>query len=266
MNSYFEFAKLRFKEKIQYRTTAIAGLVTQFAWGFLQIILFTTLMNGNDSKEITMGNLPTFIWLQQALFSLTNIFREDGTIYNDIISGNIVFDMSRPLNIFSIWFYKNLGLRIANGILKGIPVILITLFLSPGFKLNLPHNVTYFILFLISLLFTIIISILLSMFQYAVALRTINFSGIKQFYGLLIDTLQGSFIPLFFYPTNIRKVLEILPTGNTYYLTNRFYYGDFPLNEAIYRLAFQGLQCIILYFFIRYIIERNVRKIIVQGG
>ncbi len=40
MNKYLSFFRLSFTMGLQYRAAALAGIVTQFAWGFLEILVF----------------------------------------------------------------------------------------------------------------------------------------------------------------------------------------------------------------------------------
>ncbi len=40
MKKYFSFFRLRFAMGLQYRVAALAGIATQFAWGFMQIMVF----------------------------------------------------------------------------------------------------------------------------------------------------------------------------------------------------------------------------------
>ncbi len=40
MKKYLSFFRLRFAMGLQYRTAALAGIITQFAWGFMEIMIF----------------------------------------------------------------------------------------------------------------------------------------------------------------------------------------------------------------------------------
>lgn len=40
MKKYLSFFRLRFAMGLQYRTAALAGITTQFAWGFMEIMIF----------------------------------------------------------------------------------------------------------------------------------------------------------------------------------------------------------------------------------
>ena len=40
MKKYLSFFRLRFIHGLQYRTAAVSGMVTQFVWGSMEILLF----------------------------------------------------------------------------------------------------------------------------------------------------------------------------------------------------------------------------------
>lgn len=54
MKAYISFFKLRFNFGIQYRSTAVVGIITQFTWGFMQILLYTAFYKANP-ENFPMG-------------------------------------------------------------------------------------------------------------------------------------------------------------------------------------------------------------------
>ena len=66
MKKYLSFFKLRFAMGLQYRAAALAGIVTQFAWGFLEILMFRAFYRADASAfPIDFSALSSYIWLQQ---------------------------------------------------------------------------------------------------------------------------------------------------------------------------------------------------------
>ena len=45
MSTYVALFRIRFTNSLQYRTAALAGLITQFAWGLMQILAFLVLLS-----------------------------------------------------------------------------------------------------------------------------------------------------------------------------------------------------------------------------
>lgn len=266
MRLYLAFIKLKIKEGIQYRANTVAGIMTQFFWGFIEITIFTRLIELSPVSEITRNNLATFIWLRQALFSFTAIYREDTSIYKEIQNGDIAYQLTKPMSIYSNWFSRNLAHRLVEGLKKALPLFIICPLLNEPYRMGLAKDYYYLIIFLISLIFTILISIVLSMVPYAIAILTINFTGFKNFYVILIDMLQGAYIPIFFYPLAIRRILELLPTGNGYYISNRIYYGDFSYSLAMVKIGGQIFNLLIIYILTKLLIDWAIKRLVIQGG
>ena len=69
--------KIRFINTLQYRTAAFAGVLTQFAFGLLYILLFRAFYaQGNVPENFTLDQMTSYIWLQQMFFVLFYILRQ----------------------------------------------------------------------------------------------------------------------------------------------------------------------------------------------
>ena len=84
------FFKLEFNQAIQYRASALVGVLTQIAWGLMYIFLYSSFMNNSvGSTDMTIEQMSTYIWLQQGFLMLINIWRIDPKIFADIKTGNV---------------------------------------------------------------------------------------------------------------------------------------------------------------------------------
>ncbi|WMB28731.1 hypothetical protein N1496_04540 [Streptococcus didelphis] len=119
MRTYLGIFKIRFISTIHYRTAALAGIMTQFAWGSLLILMFKTLYKHNSSAfPMTMKELSDYIWIQQALLNLFAIWIYDNSIFEDIISGQVAYQFARPIDLYNNWFANNLAMRLARTLLR----------------------------------------------------------------------------------------------------------------------------------------------------
>ena len=56
---------------LQYRTAAIAGMTTQFVWGFMEIMVFRAFYAADPAAfPMSFEATASYIWLQQALLLL----------------------------------------------------------------------------------------------------------------------------------------------------------------------------------------------------
>jgi len=78
MKLYLTYFKLRLQTFMQYRTAAVAGLTTQFFWAIMLIFIYYTFYSkGNNIKEITLPQIITYTWLNQAFYSLLTVRQQD---------------------------------------------------------------------------------------------------------------------------------------------------------------------------------------------
>ena len=82
MKKYISFFRLRFAMGLQYRAAALAGMVTQFFWGGMNILMYAAFYE-SDPAAFPMGldAVCTYVWLQQAFLSLFMLWQYDNSIF-----------------------------------------------------------------------------------------------------------------------------------------------------------------------------------------
>ncbi|MDR2559396.1 MAG: ABC transporter permease, partial [Oscillospiraceae bacterium] len=71
MKTYLSLFRIRFINGLQYRAAALAGLSTQFAWGFMEILAFSAFFRANPAAfPMEFSHLVSYIWIQQAFLAL----------------------------------------------------------------------------------------------------------------------------------------------------------------------------------------------------
>lgn len=99
MKKYLSFFRIRFINGLQYRIAAYAGIATQFAWGFMQILIFKAFYKENaHSFPMEFSQLTSYIWMQQAFLALFMSWYFDNDIFMIITNGNIAYELSRPMD------------------------------------------------------------------------------------------------------------------------------------------------------------------------
>ena len=141
MKKYYCFFNLRFATGLQYRMASVTALTTQLIWGLMECLAYKAI------AEASGGNLPmnyssivTYIWLKEALLVLFNTWAADNDLFAMIANGNIAYELCRPVSIYSMWFSRTTGARIAEVIMKCIPVLLCAFLMPKAFRMTLPVN------------------------------------------------------------------------------------------------------------------------------
>ncbi len=77
MKQYISFFKLKFSVGLQYRAAALAGIATQVFFGLVYIMVYTAFYrSGKTSVDMTYQQLVTYMWLNQAFFSLICVWHK----------------------------------------------------------------------------------------------------------------------------------------------------------------------------------------------
>ena len=103
MKKYLSFFRMRFLMGLQYRAAAAAGVVTQFTWGFMELLVFRAFYQADASAfPMSFEAVASYIWLQQAFLALFMAWMMEAEIFSSIVDGNIAYEMCRPIHIYSI--------------------------------------------------------------------------------------------------------------------------------------------------------------------
>ena len=83
MKKYLSFFRLRFAMGLQYRVAALAGIVTQFFWGFMEIMIFRAFYRTDAAAfPMTLSATSSYIWLQQAFLAFFTAWMMENEIFD----------------------------------------------------------------------------------------------------------------------------------------------------------------------------------------
>lgn len=268
LKTYFAYFKIKFLNEIQYKIAAIAGIITQFAWGGMYIMLYSAFLSDGSASDYTIPQMCTYIWLGQAFFALFNIWNIDNDILESARTGDISLELVKPVGLYLIWHAKTFGKKIASMLLRAIPIITIcSLPFLQNYRLMPPVSIGALVLSIITLIFSAGIMLAFIMLMYTVIMRTISSQGIKTTFYLILNFCSGGLIPIPFMPDTVVNILKFTPF---YYMQNVSFniYNGYINNptEIVQILVIQVVWFIGLTLFGRYLLNKQLSKIIVQGG
>ena len=190
MKFYLSYFKLRFITGLQYRAAAYAGLATQLFFGLVFVMVYFAFYDSSSGDTpMKIQELVSYLWLNQAFFSLFNMMYKDSEIFETIKNGNIAYELARPKKLYFIWFAKIIGQRVAMVTLRCLPVLLIAFLLPQPYKLGLPISLGNFLLFILTLITgTLLMTAIITLYP-VLTLRTLNEKGIAQIFAALADLL-----------------------------------------------------------------------------
>ena len=264
---YISLLRVRFLNGLQYRAAAFGGLTTQFFWGIMLLFIFRAFYgDANSSGGFSYKDLVTYIWLQQAFLSFQMLYDWDGEMLDMITTGNISYELCRPVNLYHVWYVKLLSKRLARGVLRFAPIIIIAFIMPYPYNLSLPQSPVTFILFIITLFMGLFLLVAISMLIYISVFKTMSPVGSVTVFGLIGEFFSGHTIPIPLMPPWLQNVCTLLPFRWTVDLPLRVYSGSIGISDAFIGIVMQTGWIFLLIFTGALIMKKVTHLSVVQGG
>lgn len=247
----------------QYRAAALAGLTTQVFWGLIRMMIFTAFYQ-STTKPMPMNISETinYIWLGQAMLLLLPWWG-DREIAQMIRRGGVAYELVRPVDLYWMWFGRSIAQRIAPVLMRATPMfILAGLF----FKLQPPAGFGSAFAFIVSIVGAAFLSSAIVVLLNISLFWTISGEGMTRLVPGIAWFLSGIVVPLPFFPQWIQSVLSILPFRGIIDVPFRLYVGHIPASRAPLLILTQVLWIVVIVLFSRWLLQRGVRKVEIQGG
>ncbi len=267
MKKYLSVFRIRFLNTLQYRAAAIAGVATQFAWGFMELLAFRAFYASDPSAfPMAVSQLSAYIWLQQAFLAMAAVWFFDADIFEAITTGGVAYELARPMSLYGMWFAKNAGTRLARTLLRCVPVLAVAFLLPAPWGLTLPKDVFTFACFVVSMALAFLVVVALVMLVYIATLHSVSPLGPRIFFASLSELFSGAILPLPFFPDELRKIAEVLPFASGQNVPLRIYAGNLAGAQMGRALLLQLFWSAALMLLGAAWMRASAKKIVVQGG
>ena len=263
IKSYIAVLSASFRTLLQYRAAAFAGFGTQLFWGLIRVMIFEAFYRSSTAPQpMTVDEVVTYIWLGQAFLVLIPL-RADPDVRNMVRSGNVVYELVRPANLYFFWYSRAIAQRTAPGVFRALPM-----FITAGlfFNMQMPPNIPATCTWLVSILFAVLISAAITNLLNISLLWTISGEGISYLVFGLTWIFSGIIIPLPFFPDWAQATINILPFRYIMDIPFRFYLGHIPPEQIWYHLPFQVAYLSALIIAGHLILTRGIHRLVAQGG
>ena len=258
---------MRFLSGMQYRAAAWAGVATQFAWGFMRFMMFRAFYLADPTGfPMSLQQVASYIWLQQAFVRLFMIWGFDNTIFEAITSGGVAYELARPMPIYGMWFVKNLATRGSEAVLRCVPLLAVACLLPAPYGIAAPASFGSFLCFLLAMVGAYVLVVAFMMLVYISSFYTISPMGVRIMAAAMTELLTGGLIPLPFLPEGIRKVVELTPFAAMENLPLQIYCGTIAGAEMARALLLQGFWLAVLIGVGWCWMRRATRRVVIQGG
>jgi len=266
LNAYISIIKLRFAVQLQYRAAAAAAFFTQFFFGLFIVMVFHAFYaSSNMVQPMTLQQVVTYAWLGQATFRMLP-WNGDQEVMALIRSGNVAYELCRPLSLYSLWYCRLIALRLVPSLLTGIPLFAIVYFLPGGLNPTATVSAAAGLAWLVSTLLALLLGCSISNLIAISTLWTIAGDGVQRILPAFIMVLSGAIVPLAFFPDGVQQLLRLLPFSGLVDIPFRFYLGLIPASGIFTLALLQILWTAVFVIFGAWLLARGMRRVVVQGG
>lgn len=267
MKKYLSFFRLRFSMGLQYRVAAVAGIATQFVWGFLEIMVFKAFYEGDAGAfPMTFSATASYIWMQQAFLAFFAAWMMENEIFDSIVNGNVAYELCRPIRVYNMWFTRSLANRISKALLRCFPILIVAAFLPKPYCMEAPASPSLFFWFVITLILGLLVTVSFCMLIYVLTFFTISPQGLRMVFASMVEFFAGAVIPLPFFPEKVQRIMELLPFAAMQNVALRIYSGDLAAAEMKKAVILQVFWLIVLTLAGSMLSVYAEKKVTVQGG
>ncbi len=265
MRTYLSFFRMRFINSLQYRAAAYAGIVTQFAFGFGMILVYSAFYRSNLAIDgITLKQLSTYVWLQQALLALFAYWVYENDIFDSISNGNVAYELCRPVSIYEMWFSRVVANRLARVSLRCLPILVVASLMPKSYSFTPPSSFSTFLWFLLSLALGLFLMVGINMLVYISAFYTVSTLGTRILTMSLFELFAGVILPFPLLPKKLELVFNLLPFASIQSTPGLIYNGYI---ENVYRpILLQVFWLAVVIVTGKLLMKKALKRVVVQGG
>ena len=266
MKTYLSFFRMRFLTLIQYRTAALAGIATQFVFGMMYVLVMRAFYGSSDAAQpMELSQAITYIWLGQAFLGALP-WSVDREITDSVLTGKVAYELTRPIDLYNMWFMRTLAFRTAPTLLRAIPQLILTLFLLPEEYAMTAPGAWNFVAWAAAFAGAVILSTAITNFMQAMIMFTVRSEGLMRFLPTFVTFMSGLIIPLKFFPDWAQNFMRFQPFAGVMDLPSQLFCGSLNPGELAWVLPLQLLWTALFVATGRAFMNRGIRRVAIAGG
>jgi ABC-2 type transport system permease protein len=263
MMAYRAIISARCRTLLQYRAAAAAGFGTQLFWGLIRVMIFDAFYRSSTAAQpMARHDVVTYIWLGQAMLVMLP-WNVEPEVQALIRSGNVAYELLRPVRLYWLWFTRALAYRTAPMIMRALPMFIVAMLFfgmkaPPSFaSLAAWIAATVGAAFLVSAITTLVMITML---------WTIAGTGVWRLTAGMVIVFSGMAVPLPLFPDWAQTALTLLPFRGFADAPFRLYVGHIAPEGVFAVLALQLVWTLAFVVVGQWVLSRGVLRLVVQGG
>lgn len=263
MKKYFKILKYEIKNSFQYLANMLYNYIGFLIHIFIFLNLWKYIYSDPSSliKGYTFYEMIWYVIITETIWSSIAGRKIIKDISKSVKSGDIVYNLTKPINYILYNLFSHLGTIITKFIIY-IIFAFITGYIFLGTFVNI--NILSLFLVLVTILLAILISLFTMIIIGEIAFFIEDANPIYWIYSKVV-LIFGTIFPLELFSEPVRNILKYSPVYVTTYGPAKLFV-HFNYYEFAKLFGFQLVYIFILYLFALFIFKKGVRKLNVFGG
>ncbi len=264
---YLSLFRIRFHRNLQYRAVVLGAIIKGFFWSLMEVLGYIALYHANlTGFPMELSQTVSYVWAHQSFIVLFTVVFADGEIYSSIRSGTVAYELVRPSKLYGRWFCQSASNRLSFALVNCLPVLLLGLLLPKPYSLTLPSSQAQLILFTVSALLALCVTVAFAMLMYISLFYLVSQRGIQMMVRVTTIFFSGGIIPLPFFPDPVLRIVQWLPFAAMQNMPLQIFCGSIMGTVAAKGICFQIFWLTILVLTGRAAMEQATKKVIINGG
>lgn len=260
---YVSLARTTLQQAIAYRITTFFNVGLTFIWVIILYYLWRAAYAGRASiAGLTWDEMRTYVVIAYGINALVG-WRTGTAMMATIRTGDVVFDMVRPLNYCTTQLSRAVGFTAVEGAISmafTLTIGLLFLHIQP------PASVGAGLLFAVALIIGFVTKVLVVFLVSLLTFWTLNGMGLMWSQQAIMQILSGTIVPLALMPGWLQVIAEVLPLRGIVSTPLQLYLGKSSGWDAVGLLGLQVLWLAVLWVVSNLAWRRAFRVVEIQGG
>lgn len=244
LEKYFSIIKINFSKVLVYKYSFLIEIISLLFQFTASVYIWEYILeNSPQIKNYSVISLTSYLLFSTIIKAITqNTTSID--IEKDIRTGNIYNFLILPIDYIYLYLFRDIGSSLGRILLNSW---LIGIYGLLFFNVNIYYGIVNYLLFFISIVFSILIYSEISILIGLISFWTVSQNGLRYANSVISAFFSGSLIPLDFYPDLLKKISLFLPYRSIIYVpitilqTNTIY-------SNLFQLLIQFLWVSVLFF------------------
>lgn len=264
---YFSMFRIRFNHNLQYRAVVLGAVLKGFLWAMMEVLGYLAIYRmGGDGLPMELSRTVSYVWAHESFIVLFSVVFGDGEIFSAIRSGEVVYDLARPVGLYGRWYCQSASNRLSFALVNCLPVLILGALVPKPYGLTLPGSAAQVFLFLVSALLAFGVTVAMAMLMYVSLFCFISQRGIRIIVRVVTSFFSGGVVPLPFFPEPIRRVAELLPFGSMQNMPLQIFCGNINGSQALRGIGLQIFWLWAMVFLGWLAMRRATVKVVSFGG